>query len=371
MSSPYEVVPYRPADKRVVAELAMGLWPADLATATRYLEWKYEENPYLPAPLIYLARRAGRPVGLRGFYGASWESGSGDSRVTVTIPVADDLFVSPAERDRGVVTQLMRTALADLAGQGHRRVLNLSGSQLTVLGSLAMGWKSAGPVEPVGLNLNRNVSARLRAALRRVRGGWRVAEGRWLALGAERRPFRALDQARETGIDVAADPRPQAMSDLVRRTAVDGRIRHVTDPRFLDWRFRNPLRSYRFLYAGSDRLDGYLVLAHPLGHRSATVKLTDLEAASPEIRHRLLEVALRTVGPGGLFAWGATLPADTLAWLETLGMVATELAARAHGCPCVLVRSLDPAGPDPLRLGERDLAALADWDLRMLHTMAG
>ena len=50
------------------------------------------------------------------------------------------------------------------------------------------------------------------------------------------------------------------MADLVQRLGHDGRLRHVRDAAYLAWRLADPQHEYRFLFSGSDRLDGYLVL---------------------------------------------------------------------------------------------------------------
>ena len=50
---------------------------------------------------------------MRGFFGSQWEVGSLPQ--AMIIPCAADLVISPERRDRGIYTQLMRYALADLA----------------------------------------------------------------------------------------------------------------------------------------------------------------------------------------------------------------------------------------------------------------
>src|SRR5687767_6339979 len=67
---------YRPEHKRSVAKLQTRLWSSDTALNTRYLEWKYERNPYVREPLIYLALAGDEVVGMRGFHGARLEAGS-------------------------------------------------------------------------------------------------------------------------------------------------------------------------------------------------------------------------------------------------------------------------------------------------------
>ena len=65
-----EIIPYNPELRSEVAELFCLLVSRDPAEARRYLEWKYEENPYIGEPVLYLARANGRLVGTRGLCGA-------------------------------------------------------------------------------------------------------------------------------------------------------------------------------------------------------------------------------------------------------------------------------------------------------------
>jgi GNAT superfamily N-acetyltransferase len=378
MSAPYEIVSYRPAHKWQVAELESHLWCRDVSLAVRYLEWKYQENPYAPEPAMYLAFAGSELVGVRGFYGARWESGHGAARVVSSVPVADDFIVAPAHRNRGLVTLIMRAAFEDLARRGHRYVLNLSGGQVTVMGSLAMGWKSAGPLEPIGLGTGSSVARQARALLSRTRFRWRFAESPLLRSGVERKPFRRLDaRGSRTGggpISIERAPRLDAMIELVERLGHDGRIRHVRDREFFAWRFRNPLSCYRFLYHGDHRLEGFLVLQapHPAVGRPSRVKLVDLEGSSAAVRAELLDAAIDAGRFPQLFSWAVALPDDARDQLFARGFEPVDLDARAHGCPCVLVKAVSAApGGEPWVLGGRPLTDLAAWDLRMIYTMAG
>lgn len=256
MGSRYEIVRYRGEHKGRVAALQAHLWSLDAVQATRYLEWKYEQNPYAEEPDIYLAFAGDALVGMRGFYGARWEAGRAASRRQWSVPVADDFVIVPEHRNHGLATLIMRTALEDLARRGQRYALNLSGSQVTVMGSLAMGWKSAGPLEPIA-RAGSSPAQRVRSMLQRTRLLWRFAESPLLKTAGERDPFRQLDRSarhRPAGsVAIERKPRLDAMSELVERLGHDGRIRHLRDREFLAWRFRNPLRLYRFLYAGGER----------------------------------------------------------------------------------------------------------------------
>jgi len=377
MRTRYEIVRYRPEHKGRVAALQAHLWSRDAARTTRYLEWKYEQNPYAKEPDIYLALAGDAAVGMRGFYGARWESGQAASRRQWSVPVADDFVIAPEHRNHGLATLIMRTALEDLTRRGHGYLFNLSGSQVTVLGSLAMGWKSAGPLEPIGW-AGSSPTWRVRAVLHRTPLLWRLAESRLLRTVGEREPFRLLDRAasrrRAGSVAIEREPRADAMSELVERLGHDGRIRHVRDREFFAWRFRNPLRLYRYLYSGGERLDGYLVLRapDPASGEPRRVAIVDLETASASVRAELLEAAMGAGEFRELFTWAAGLPPDARAWLASHGFEPVDRHLRAHGCPCILTKQLaTQVANGPWRLGDNRLTDLAAWDLRMIYTMAG
>jgi GNAT superfamily N-acetyltransferase len=281
MSNPYEIVQYRPEHKGQVAAFQTYLWTHNAGLATRYLEWKYEENPYVE-PLIYLAFHGSELVGMRGFYGAKWELGQ--PREVHTVLVADDFVIAPQHRDRGLATLIMKAAFEDLAKRGYRHVFNLSGGQVTVLGSLAMGWKSAGPLKPVGLETGPTRDRRVQDFLKHHplssgRAGSPLPDS-----ADEGQPFARFDRLarlRANGsVVLELEPRPDAMSALVSRLGHDGRIRHIRDREYFAWRFRNPWSIYRFLYLGDSGLDGYLVLKcpHPEALERQRVNIVDLEA---------------------------------------------------------------------------------------------
>jgi GNAT superfamily N-acetyltransferase len=372
----YEIVRYRPSHKSQVAKLQTNLWSSDTALAARYLEWKYEENPYTKDPVIFLAFRGSELVGMRGFYESRWELGS--PRKTYPILVADDAAIVPSHRNRRLATVIMRSALEDLARDGHEYIFNLSGSPVTVVSSLAMGWKSAGPLEPISLETGLNLARKGRRLLKRVSFVHRYAESSFLRSPAERDPFSYLDRMtshkKTDALSVEREPRPDAMADLVSRLGHDGRIRHVRDRDFLAWRFRNPLSVYRFLYWGSSRLEGYLVLKcqHPTAPNPTRVRIVDLEGTSESVRSALLDAAIGLGRFRELFAWSATLSDETRNYLATRGFKSAELDLRVRGCPCVLVRKVSSQTDGSKWMPDNHrLTNLKDWDMRMLYTMAG
>src|SRR5262245_51186770 len=109
----YEVVPYRAALKPQIVSLQQHLWWGGAPINTAYLEWKYERNPYLPSPLLYVALYQGRVVAMRGLFGSCWEVGADSARHLV--PCADDFVIAPAHRNRGLAGRIMTAPFADPA----------------------------------------------------------------------------------------------------------------------------------------------------------------------------------------------------------------------------------------------------------------
>ncbi len=159
----------------------------------------------------------------------------------------------------------MKAAFEDLAKRGYRHVFNLSGGRVTVMGSLAMGWKSAGALEPIDLRSGAAFHRRLREFLNTKAVFLEIRQKSATPLRRRTRDhlpgFDRMSRLRANGsILLEREPRPDAMSELVVRLGHDGRIRHIRNREFFAWRFRNPLGIYRFLYLGDSQLDGYLVL---------------------------------------------------------------------------------------------------------------
>lgn len=356
-----------------MCELQRHLWSADVRLNAAYLAWKYERNPYLPEPLIYLAFVGDALVGMRGMLGTEWEAGDPPRRFV--LPYPDDLVVDPAHRNRGLHRIIMQAALEDLAALRFDHVVNLSASPITAQASLHMGWRNAGSVRPCRIRSRRKaLSDRCEALTRRMPLGWRLAD----RIAAHARPsgerlFDLLDaqpQSRRGGVTAAKSPQVAAMSALVARLPWDGRIRHVRDAAYFQWRFGNPLCEYRFLYAGSEPLRGYLVLhrSRMQGAHHARASIVDWEAETDEIRAQLLHAAIDLGRFPELYVWESALP-----------RAAVPMLARARFEPdsgrsekAILVRATrETATPAPWMLGTRRLDDANDWDLRMLYSMAG
>jgi acyl carrier protein len=379
--SDYQIVKYNPDLKHAVAQFQTGLWSPDRELNLRYLEWKYEQNPYANKSLIYLAFHEKLLVGMRGFYASRWEAGIPVRQVPVL--VADDLLISQNHRNRGLVTKIMQAAFDDLQSSDFQFVFNLSGSTLTVLNSLAMGWRSIGRLRPMG---RRSFGVRF---FRKLRLGvihfpyvGRYAASHPLYESTERSPFVRFDRIAtrpilEGGLTVEMDtqPRPAAMAALIRRLPHNGRLRHVRDQPYLEWRFRNPLREYRYLYAGGrEEMDGYIVLMRSTDRTkpSQRVSIVDVEAVSDRIQTALLKAAITAGAFSELAIWTSTFDDRLVEQLRGLKFESIDSEQAAFGCPCFLVRPIDLELPgEDWSWEDVQLLDHRNWDIRMLYSMSG
>jgi GNAT superfamily N-acetyltransferase len=372
----YRVVLYDDRHRELVADLQRYSWSPDVRLNARYLDWKYHRNPYIEEPLIYLAFSGEHLVGMRGAFGMKFEIG--DPPEYFVLPYADDLVVHPAHRARGLHRRIMEFALGDLKRRGYRYVVNLSASRVTALMSLRMKWRSAGSFQPVHRRTRcRKVVDRLADQARRWPFLWRWADN--LAAMCERSGDRLFDRldARVAAANrsrpterllATAVPLAREMALLVARLPRDGRIRHIRDETYFNWRFADPTRSYRFLYAGRERLEGYLVLHRSLGNDSDRVRIVDWEAESDRVGEELLGAGVNSGAFPELFAWAAATPASAVPMLDRHGFERLPVPYQTS----ILVRSTrDEELKSPWTLGGRRLDEAGSWDLRMLNSMIG
>jgi hypothetical protein len=174
-------------------------------------------------------------------------------------------------------------------------------------------------------------------------------------------------------VSFAAEPRVEEMARLIARLPWDGRIRHVRDAEYLGWRLRNPLHEYRYVCWDEAGLQGYLVLQRYRSERAdqTCVNIVDWEGADERNRAALLRAAIERGGFEQINVWTVGLNDATRTALHQYGFV----SAQADGIRAqsgLLVRRLGEGHTaDDWREGGRDLLDIADWDLRMLYSMAG
>jgi GNAT superfamily N-acetyltransferase len=348
-----EVILYAPCFKERVAALQTSLWSPDTRLNRQYLEWKYERNPYVTTPLIYLAVRDGDVLGMRGFYGACWELG--EPTESRTIPCAGDFCVAAEHQGSGLHSAIMAAALPDLAERGYPYVFSLSAGRVTRAASLLTGWKSGGGVEVLELCVPAAADSIARPSETFAR--WdEVCAGPWSLAGGSAVPSR--------------EPRPEEMADLAARLRRDDRACHVHDRQFFAWRFENPLSQHRFLFYERDGLEGYVVLAASTWRVEPRVNLLAWQAADAEVATELLRAVIARGGFARLLVWSRFLSESRQRSLVDAGFVDADPKPGLRSWrPRFMVRPTEEQCLDSewIIAGKR-LLDLDGWDLQMLDS---
>lgn len=167
-----EITSYEPKHRDQVLELTKELWSTDSDVNAAYLTWKYESNPHVGDPLLYLALERGRLIGMRGAYGMAWERGDTGERLAAL--GMGDLVIAPEHRGRGLFGPLMSFALRDLRARGYHLALNLSAGPATYIQSARNGWRDIGSVATVSTKrAHERLVRRARGFLNRLPGSTR------------------------------------------------------------------------------------------------------------------------------------------------------------------------------------------------------
>ena len=343
MSDDYKIVAYTPERKEEVLQLASYVWSPDPELCVSYLKWKYHDNPYMVAPVFYLAMHDGRAVAMRGLFTSRWESNGN----FFELPCFGDSAALPEHRGRGLMGLITRSALDDIGSERPKYALSLSAGAFTRRAFVENGAVRLDlPVtytrrmEPADIASSYTLSEN---CLDSVSGSVQVAPSVWI----EERP------------------RPQAMGRLIMRIPRDGRIRHVRDAAYFSWRFGNPLSRYWFLYcATGDELSGYLVMQMSRKKREL-VNIIDYEALDRDVALQLLHSAVAVSGGSQLTIWPDTSERMHSGTIYDLGFAAFR-DSRVH---CMLVGSTCRTQPQAeWELGCRQLCDPRNWDMRMIYS---
>ena len=336
----YQFTRYQPKYREEIVQLQTDLWGPDLGLNSAYLAWKYEQNPYLDEPLIYLALQNERVVGMRGFCGLQWEIDQNGQ--TVILPCAGDTIIAPEHRNRGLLRQLFQFSHTDRALAGFSYLLNFSANAPVYFCQLSQGWRVFGAYSALEFE-----------------------EARF----QDQDQFSRLRRPWNRCIQGALEPRPEDMASLVARTDRPDKFRQHKDCRYYAWRFRSPLSQYRFLYWQKTTLEGFLVLQRSTQFTDLHVRLIDWAASSPEVLTDLLQAAVQNAGLGGLEIWSATLSEAMAATLGEQGFTPAEWDSQPETSyrPALLGRCLNGALLDSeWILAGRDVTDLENWEIRMV-----
>lgn len=371
----YRIVRYEPRWRGAVTALLRGLWSPDAALNEAVFGWKYEDNPFAADPLVYLALRDGAPVAMRAFCGSAWEIGGACTPQAVYL--ADDFVVAEKDRNHGLFNRFTEAATLDLRARNQSFFLSLSALRVTRLQSLASGSNSIGVVpviaaQPKWIALADRVGAAVSRAPLLWRHAHRLHCGAPAATSFARLDATLSERIGDLDIAVVDAAKSEDMAALIARLPYDGRIRHLRDARFFDWRYRHPLHAYRFVLARRGKeLAGYAVLQRGLSPYSnqRRVNVADWACESEDVLSVLLSAARRWGRFAELVAWRMPAQQRHGDAFERSGFIEADTDHAARGLPCVLLRRVHDeatAAAQP----ERDdpWQQFANWDLRMAYT---
>jgi len=359
----YRFTRYQPQYREEVVQLQTASWSPDLALNSAYLAWKYEQNPYLNEPLIHLALYNERVVGMRGFCGTQWEIGH--TGQVVVMPCAGDVIISPEQRQRGLLRQLLRFGDSDRALTAFPYILGLSARAPVYFCALGEGWRVIGAYgtlareAPIRKLLKSKTLKNLARRVKRL-----PSTDKLLSAAAQ---FRRSPSS-FSHIQISSNPRVEDMASLVARTDRPDKIRQNKDSDYYAWRFRSPLSQYQFFYWQKTTLEGFLVLQQSLLPTAGPTHLIDWAATTPEVLTELLQAVIHAVGLGSVELWAATLPEAMVATLHKQGFTPAESPLpNTTYRPSLLGRCMNATMFNgEWRLAERRVTEVENWELRMI-----
>ena len=367
----YDIVPYRAGLRPGVMALLRYLTDGDDAVRDAYFRWKHEENPFVAAPVAYLALHGGRVVGVRAFHGACWRSP--ETSDTQRLLCACDLVVEPAHRGQGLHQRIMDAALVALRNEGHRIVLNFSANPVTARASLRTGWRLVAPYAMWAVETGiARFAYRAAARLAGCPGLWRFTDApRRLML---RRDFSAIDDRWRKrgdggGAVLALEPRPEVMASLAARMPAAG-TSHVRDPAYYRWRFRNPTSEYRFAFWNDRSPTAFAVLQRPRYGHGNDIAMVDYAATDAG---DLLAMIGEIVDAGGfdrMSLWTACLPQRVVDGLGALGFAPRDMSRGDRGFRHGFLAIELADGAVRSAAGSPAVALPTTWDLRMVDSDA-
>jgi GNAT superfamily N-acetyltransferase len=365
----HELIRYRPEYISEVGELLTEFWP-DPAENAAVFSWMLEQNPYTADPLCYLLLAEGKLVGMRAFHGARWEIvGSGQ---TFDAPCACMFVIGKSARGRGLAQSIMKDALKDLAAIGYPFVFSFSSSPIPYLSQLRRGWRLVDNYSPIRRQKSSGGSGMRDALAKQVpllRTLSRFVRRR-AAQSGQVNAYARLDALGPAVLDggtlsVTCEADAPAMARLASAVAIPGMIRHLRDPAYFAWRYKNPRMDYRIVTWTETTLQGFLVL-QTSRKNPMTVNIIDWEVTGHDVLKRLFGAALDHGQFPSMSIWSAGLPAEMAAYLNDHGFELIDASRGAAGySPGLLIKSLADSQPDdPWEVCGRNIEDATTWDLR-------
>ncbi|QRV16552.1 GNAT family N-acetyltransferase [Haloterrigena salifodinae] len=362
-SDPYEIRQYESADRDAFLDLFADVLGGQMGND--WFTWKYERNPYVNHVPILVAQRDDELVGARAFF--PLRLAAGDDEFSAFQPC--DSMVRPEHQRRGLFTRLTERAIdryddADLFFNfpNHR----------SLPGNLKLGWRVASERETYYRIQNPT------AWLPQLEPVEPIA--RSLASGYVSIRDRFADSTNAVELS-RYDRVPSSLLATLASSETIPEFHVARDETFYEWRFANPLWTYRTIVATRD---GAPIAAVVYGRRDRTsgptvVRILDVlplaagTSSSPSRQATLaalLDAVLRETGDADVIAApGSVVPRSVL---RSRGFHSDQRAPLKWGTsPSTHV--VRPAGTPPLdwTLSGAQLADSANWRLAFCEVDSG
>jgi hypothetical protein len=160
------------------------------------------------------------------------------------------------------------------------------------------------------------------------------------------------------------------MAELGEAAIADGHLRHHRTAEYFAWRYRAPLKNYRFLTWSKGLERGFLVLETVRGTQG-WAQIFDWEVTSAEVLMRLVGAVVDFGGFDRTLTWTASLPQEMERFLQGVGFVAGDEAKGVAGYqPGMMVKALaDGAGEGAWTVQGLRIDEAANWSLRPSYSI--
>ncbi|WP_232702537.1 GNAT family N-acetyltransferase [Halobacterium wangiae] len=226
---------YDPRDRADVLALDEVVW--DRTRSESWFAWKYEENPYITEPPVFLALADGRVVGARPFM--AFRLRAGDTTLSALQP--SDTMVHPDYRGRGIFTRMTEAAIAHYEDRTPELCFNFPNEQAWP-GYEKLGWRAVdeqqtyyriqNPTAFTGSTLDGQLT---KHASRVANPAARTLLSLWTRVGLSPEAFT---------VEVESGAPVETLTTLYRRE-IPEQIHASRDEAFYRWRFASPVWSRR------------------------------------------------------------------------------------------------------------------------------
>lgn len=210
----------------------------DYMERQRLFEWRYESNPYLKSPFIYLAFDEEKIIGFRAFVIQKFTIK--DNHFFLGTPA--DAVVHPQYRRQGLFSKLTKFAIDDMYKNSDVRFLvSLSANSASEAGNVKLNFI------PIG---KRKYIFRISA--------FNILKNNFSNIVVQN---REIDLGDEINIEISKDLRSEEITKLMNNFIDRNKIKNVRDDKFYDWVFRSSHQDYIYAYyKKNDVLLGYMCL---------------------------------------------------------------------------------------------------------------